>query len=155
MTDLIIGSDHRGYELKEKLSAWLCPHDMESESKFDIAVFQDAGVHKPKRTDYNDVAMKVADNMVICDRGILICGSGFGMAIQANRFKGARAVVCFDVFDVEQARQHNDMNVLCIGADYTDFDTAKYMIEAFFETKFLKGRHTRRVKKLDEDTNTN
>ena len=155
MTDLIIGSDHRGYELKEKLSAWLCPHDMESESKFDIAVFQDAGVHKPKRTDYNDIAMKVADNMVICDRGILIGGSGFGMAIQANRFKGARAVVCFDVFDVEQARQHNDMNVLCIGADYTDFDTAKYMIEAFFETKFLKGRHTRRVKKLDEDTNTN
>ena len=56
---------------------------------------------------------------------------------------------------MEQARQHNDMNVLCIGADYTDFDTAKYMIEAFFETKFLKGRHTRRVKKLDEDTNTN
>ena len=89
------------------------------------------------------------------DRVILFCGSGFGMAIQANRFKGARAVVCFDVFDVEQARQHNDMNVLCIGADYTDFDTAKYMIEAFFETKFLKGRHKRRVEKLDEDTNTN
>ena len=63
--------------------------------------------------------------------------------------KGARAVVCYDVFDVEQARQHNNMNVLCIGADYTDFDTAKYMIEAFFKTKFLKGRHTRRIKKLD------
>ena len=78
-----------------------------------------------------------------------------GIAIQANIFKVVRAVVCFDVVDVEQARQHNDMNVLCIGADYTDFDTAKYMIEAFFETKFLKGRHTRRVKKLDEDTNTN
>ena len=56
---------------------------------------------------------------------------------------------------MEQARQHNDMNVLCIGADYTDFDTAKYMIEAFFKTKFLKGRHTRRIEKLDEDTNTN
>ena len=149
MTDLIIGSDHRGFQLKEKLSAWLCPVNIEGDSKFDIAVFQDAGVHKEKRTDYNDIAVKVADKMDICDRGILICGSGFGMAIQANRYPNVRAVVCKTVFDVIQARQHNDMNVLCIGADYTDFETAKYMIEAFFETKFLKGRHTRRVKKLD------
>ncbi len=155
MTDLIIGADHRGYELKEKLSAWLCPDDIEGESKFEIAVFQDAGVHKPKRTDYNDIAMKVADNMIICDRGILICGSGFGMAIQANRFQKVRAVVCKSVSDVKQARQHKDMNVLCIGADVTNFNTAKAMCKAFFTTKFLKGRHTRRVKKLYENKATN
>ena len=155
MIDLIIGSDHRGFELKEELSKWLCPLDMESDTKFDIAVFQDAGVHKPKRTDYNDIAIKVAEKMDICDRGILMCGSGFGMAIQANRYPKVRAVVCNDIFDVEQARQHNDMNVLCIGADIVDFDTAKYMCEAFFTTKFLKGRHTRRVKKLNENRNTN
>ena len=65
MIDLIIGSDHRGFELKEELSKWLCPLDMESDTKFDIAVFQDAGVHKPKRTDYNDIAIKVAEKMDI------------------------------------------------------------------------------------------
>ena len=154
MTDLIIGSDHRGFALKEKLSAWLCPVDIESDSKFDIAVFQDAGVHKPKRKDYNDIAIKVADNMSICDRGILICGSGFGMAIQANRFPKVRAVVCNTVSDVKQARQHNDMNVLCIGADKISFETAKAMCKAFFTTEFLKGRHTRRVKKLYENRTT-
>jgi len=154
MTDLIIGSDHRGFQLKEKLSAWLCPVDIEGESKFDIAVFQDAGVHKEKRTDYNDIAVKVADKMDICDRGILICGSGFGMAIQANRYPNVRAVVCKTVFDVIQARQHNDMNVLCIGADKTSFGTAKAMCKAFFTTQFLKGRHTRRVKKLYENRAT-
>ena len=148
MRDVIIGSDHRGFKLKEKISTWLCPIDSECDSKFDIAVFQDAGTYKPKRIDYNDIAVKVGENMSVFDQGILICGSGFGMAIQANRFSKARAVVCFDVFDVEQARQHNDMNVLCIGADYTDFNHAKHMIEAFFKTNFEKGRHTRRVKKL-------
>ena len=116
----------------------------------DIVTFPDVGIYKKnKRTDYNDIAQKVRRFLDKDDRVILFCGSGFGMAMQANRFKGARAVVCYDVFDVEQARQHNNMNVLCIGADYTDFDTAKYMIEAFFKTKFLKGRHTRRIKKLD------
>ena len=149
MIDLIIGSDHRGLELKNQLADWMCPIDEDETHLFNITVFQDIGIHKNKRTDYNDTAVALAERMDVFDRGILICGSGFGMAIQANRFKGARAVVCFDVFDVEQARQHNDMNVLCIGADYVDFETAKYMIEAFFETKFLKGRHTRRVKKLD------
>ena len=66
----------------------------------------------------------------------------------ANRFKHIRAVVCRDVYDVEAARQHNNMNVMCLGADYTDPDTAKYMVEAFFETKFEGGRHKRRVNKL-------
>ena len=80
---------------------------------------------------------------------------GFGMAIQANRFQKVRAVVCKSVSDVKQARQHNDMNVLCIGADVTNFNTAKAMCKAFFTTKFLKGRHTRRVKKLYENKATN
>lgn len=146
MVDFIIGSDHRGYDLKEKIIEWLCPID--GESKFDIAVFQDAGIHKPKRTDYNDIAVKVSESMDICDRGILICGSGFGMAIQANRYPKVRAVVCNTIKDVEQARQHNNMNVLCIGADTINFKKSKILIKKFFETDFLKGRHTRRIKKL-------
>ena len=115
----------------------------------DIVPLNAIVIYENKRTDYNDIDKKACGCLDKDDRVMLFCGSGFVMAIQANRFKGARAVVCFDIFDVEQARQHNDMNVLCIGADYVDFETAKYMIEAFFETKFLKGRHTRRVKKLD------
>lgn len=146
MVDLILGSDHRGYDLKEKISEWLCPLD--DEGKFDIAVFQDAGIHQSKRTDYNDVAIKVAESMDVCDKAILICGSGFGMAIQANRYFNVRAVVCNSRFDVQRARQHNNMNVLCIGADSVSFNTAKEMIKDFFDVKFEKGRHTKRVKKL-------
>ena len=86
---------------------------------------------------------------------VTVADYDYNLALQKVNDHPNGIALDFDVFDVEQARQHNDMNVLCIGADYTDFDTAKYMIEAFFETKFLKGRHTRRVKKLDEDTNTN
>ena len=121
----------------------------------DIVTFHDVGIYENKRTDYNDIAKKACRFLEKDDRVILFCGSGFGMAIQANRFKGARAVVCKNVSDVKQARQHNDMNVLCIGADDTNFDTAKAMCKAFFTTKFLKGRHTRRVKKLYENRATN
>lgn len=148
MFDLIIGSDHRGFKLKEQIHKWICPLD--DISPFDIAVFQDIGTYSEKRVDYNDIAVKVAENMDLFNRGILICGSGFGMAIQANRFPKVRAVVCSDRYDVERARQHNDMNVLCIGADIIDFETAQYMIEDFLTIKFEKGRHTKRVKKLGQ-----
>ena len=150
--DLILGSDHRGLELKHELLDWLSPEDDDEEpTKFDIALIHNLKPHNAKKSvDYPDVVKEFGHYFDRRNHGILICGSGFGMCIGANRFKDVRAVVCRDVFDVEQARQHNDMNVLCLGADYTDFDTAKYMVEAFFDTKFLKGRHTRRVKKLDE-----
>lgn len=150
MIDLIIGSDHRGLELKNQLSNWLCPIDEDETHLFNITTFQDIGIHKKIRSDYNDTAVALAERMDVFDRGILICGSGFGMAIQANRFPKVRAVVCTDRFDVERARQHNDMNVLCIGADITEFETAQYMIEDFLTIKFGKGRHTRRVKKLGQ-----
>ncbi len=147
--DLILGSDHRGLELKHELLDWLSPDDIESDTKFDIAVLQNLKPHEAgKSVDYPDVVKEFGHYFDKDNHGILICGSGFGVCIAANRFKDVRAVVCRDVFDVEQARQHNDMNVLCIGADYTDFETAKYMVEAFFTEKFEGGRHQRRVKKL-------
>ena len=152
MIDLTIGADHRGMELKDQVSKWLCPID---ECMGDIVTFHDVGIYENKRTDYNDIAKKACRFLDKDDRVILFCGSGFGMAIQANRFRKVRAVVCKNVSDVKQARQHNDMNVLCIGADDTNFDTAKAMCKAFFTTKFLKGRHTRRVKKLYENRATN
>tara|TARA_Y100000588_G_C14213214_1_gene907600 strand:+ start:697 stop:1161 length:465 start_codon:yes stop_codon:yes gene_type:complete len=147
--DLILGSDHRGLELKHELLDWISPDDIENETKFDVAVIQNLKPHDNKKpVDYPDVLKEFGHYFDIYNHGILICGSGFGMCIGANRFKNVRAVVCRDVFDVEQARQHNNMNVLCMGADYTDFDTAKYMVEAFFTEKFEGGRHLRRVKKL-------
>ena len=152
MIDLTIGADHRGMELKDQVSKWICPID---ECMGDIVTFHDVGIYENKRTDYNDIAKKACRFLEKDDRVILFCGSGFGMAIQANRFRKVRAVVCKNVSDVKQARQHNDMNVLCIGADDTNFDTAKAMCKAFFTTKFLKGRHTRRVKKLYENRATN
>ena len=152
MIDLTIGADHRGMELKDQVSKWICPID---ECMGDIVTFHDVGIYENKRTDYNDIAKKACRFLDKDDRVILFCGSGFGMAIQANRFRKVRAVVCKNVSDVKQARQHNDMNVLCIGADDTNFDTAKAMCKAFFTTKFLKGRHTRRVKKLYENRATN
>lgn len=148
MVDFAIGSDHRGYQLKEKILKWLCPVD--GDIKFNITVVQDVGINKPKRIDYNDIATKVAELMDEYDKAILICGSGFGMCVQANRYSKVRAVVCNTIKDVKQARQHNNMNVLCIGADVVNFSKSKMLIKKFFETDFLKGRHTKRVKKLGQ-----
>ena len=149
--DVILGSDHKGLELKNELIDWLSSEDVEGYTRFDIAVLQNLKPHEAgKSVDYPDVVKEFGHHFNKNDYGILICGSGFGVCIAANRFKNARAVVCRNGFDVEQARQHNDMNVFCIGADYTDFDTTKYMVEAFFTEKFEGGRHLRRVKKLGE-----
>ena len=82
------------------------------------------------------------------DKGLLICGSGFGMATAANRYKHIRATPCRTSKDVEMARRHGDVNVLCLGADFTTKRRALKMVKVFFETKFEGGRHLRRIKKL-------
>ena len=86
MIDLTIGADHRGMELKDQVSKWICPID---ECMGDIVTFHDVGIYKNKRTDYNDIAKKDCRFLDKDDRVILYCGIGFGMAMQANRFKGA------------------------------------------------------------------
>ena len=87
-------------------------------------------------------------NFDIYTHGILICGSGYGVSIAANRFKDVRAVVCRTSKEAEMARRHNNANVLCLGADFTTTSQAKKIVKTFFTTKFEGGRHQRRVKKL-------
>ncbi len=147
-TELIMGCDHRGLELKDKLKEWISPDDGEG-IRFDIAVMYDAGVHTDKRADYPKIVKHFSDHFDIYERGILVCGSGFGVAMAANRFPKTRAVVCRTVKEVITAREHNDMNVLCLGADFTSFASAKKLVTAFFETKFLGGRYKTITKQLE------
>ncbi len=154
--DLLLGSDHRGVELKQEIMDWILLD--KSEIKYEdwdnpydppIAVMYDVGTYDNKtKCDYPDMVKNFASQFNIYSHGILICGSGYGVCIAANRFKNIRAVVCRDRFDVELARRHNDMNVMCLGADFTEPDLAQYMIEDFINTKFEGGRHQKRVNML-------
>ena len=147
--DLIMGSDHRGLELKNKLLDWISPDDIETTTKFDIAVIQNLRPHEAgKSVDYPDVIKQFGKSFDIYTHGILICGSGYGVSIAANRFKDVRAVVCRTPKEAEMARRHNNANVLCLGADFTTTSQAKKIVKTFFTTKFEGGRHQRRVKKL-------
>ena len=147
--DLIMGSDHRGLELKDKLLDYISPDDTYGETKFDVAVIQNLRPHEAgKSVDYPDVIKEFGKNFDIYTHGILICGSGYGVSIAANRFKDVRAVVCRTSKEAEMARRHNNANVLCLGADFTTTSQAKKIVKTFFTTKFEGGRHQRRVKKL-------
>ena len=147
--DLIMGSDHRGLELKDKLLDYISPDDTYGETKFDVAVIQNLRPHEAgKSVDYPDVIKEFGKNFDIYTHGILICGSGYGVSIAANRFKDVRAVVCRTTKEAEMARRHNNANVLCLGADFTTTGQAKKIVKTFFTTKFEGGRHQRRVNKL-------
>ena len=157
--DLQMASDHRGMELKDKISDWLIPIDDDDPTRFGITLFQDTGVYNnKKKADYPDVVQAVVKDFATWDKvklgwkvynmAIIICGSGFGVSIAANRFQYIRAVVCRTPKDAEIARKHNDANVLCLGADFTSFAQSKKIIEAFLTTKFEGGKHLTRVKKL-------
>jgi len=147
--DLLLGSDHRGLEMKHKLLDWVCPDNADT-TKFDIAVIQNLKPHESGQSvDYPDVVKEFGKSFDIHDYGILVCGSGYGVSIAANRFKNIRAVVCRTAKEAEMSRKHNDANVLCLGADFTTMSQAKKIVKAFFTTEFEGGRHKRRVKKLE------
>ena len=147
--ELLLASDHRGMELKDKINDWICPLDEEEGTKLNIAVMHDIGVYSDKKkVDYPDIANKFADEMSITSHGVIVCGSGFGVNIAVNRHKHIRAATCRTVKEVEMARKHNNINVLCLGADFTSPVQAFKMIRAFFLTKFEGGRHLTRIKKL-------
>jgi len=147
--DLIMGSDHRGLEMKHKLLDFISPDDINGETKFDVAVIQNLKPHEAgKSVDYPDVVQEFGKSFDIYSHGILVCGSGYGVSIAANRFKDIRAVVCRTPREAEMARRHNNANVLCLGADFTTMRQAKKIVNTFFTTDFEGGRHQRRVKKL-------
>ena len=148
MTDLIVGSDHRGYKLKTEIEKHLVPIDKDIEK--DITMFLDCGCYDEKaKVYYPDVVKSLALEMKsVFNRGILICGSGFGVAIAANRYPHIRAVTVRTPKEAEMARLHNDANVLCLGADFTTTNQAKKICEAFFTTKFECGRHKKRIESI-------
>jgi ribose 5-phosphate isomerase B len=136
-----IGSDHAGFEAKASASRVLDALG---------ADVLDKGTHGAESVDYPDfgaaVGRAVASGEADC--GVLVCGSGIGIAIAANKIPGVRAAVCWNEETARLARQHNDANVLCLGARFVEPELAGRMIRAFVETEFEGGRHQRRVDKL-------
>ncbi len=136
-----IGSDHGGFELKSELSAAL---NRKGYSVDDLGTFSEDSV------DYPEYGAKVARAVLKDgDFGIVICGTGIGISIAANRFKGIRAALCHCSEYAKLAREHNDANILALGGRFIDFQTALEITDVFLKTDFLGGRHKRRVDLLD------
>ena len=140
---ICVGSDHRGVQTKEKVVQLLeqLHHDVE-----------DIGVNSTDSVDYPDIAEAVAQKVGCgnADRGILICGTGIGMAIAANKIPGVRAAPCHDDVTAEMSRRHNDLNVLCLSADLLGAKLIDRMVEIWLNTEFEGGRHARRVQKIEK-----
>jgi ribose 5-phosphate isomerase B len=145
MSNWVIASDHAGVALKAALIDWL----LAKGERVD-----DLGVHTPELVDYPDQADLVVRALrgKCADRGILICGTGIGMSMRANRFKGIRAAVVYSVETAELVRQHNDANILCLGARVTPIGTALACLEAFRITAFIGDRYIKRNEKLEGPT---
>ena len=142
MAMIALGADHAGYELKQILGQWLSEQGH---------LVSDFGTHSTASVDYPDIAAAVARAVRVgaAERGLLVCGSGVGMAIAANKVAGIRAAVAGDVVTARLCREHNDTNVLALGARAVGRDAAVAIVHAWLETAFAGGRHARRVEKLD------
>ncbi len=140
---IALGSDHAGYALKRKIKEFV--EDMGHE-------IVDLGPYDEESVDYPDYAAKVARAVRDgeFDRGILVCGTGLGMAIAANKVKGIRAVTCGDTFSARASREHNDANILCLGARVIGEGLAMDIVATWLEASFAGGRHKRRVDKIIE-----
>lgn len=139
---LLVASDHAGLELKEKLKTTL--------DRLGVA-YHDLGTHSTDSVDYPDFARRVAEAVSRggAERGLLVCGSGQGMAMTANRYRGVRAALPFDEETARLSREHNDSNVLALGGRVLDHDLAQRILEVWLETPFAGGRHQARVEKIE------
>ncbi|KPK12914.1 MAG: ribose 5-phosphate isomerase [Myxococcales bacterium SG8_38] len=138
---LIVGSDHAGLALKRELA-----HVAEGLG-YEV---RDVGTHTTDSTDYPDYAHQVANAVAAGEGvGLLVCGTGVGMSIAANRHSGVRAAACSDVYSAMMSRQHNDANVLCVGARVVGPGLAAEILKAFLGESFEGGRHERRVRKIE------
>lgn len=138
---IAVGSDHRGVSLHEKIVALLRQWGQE---------VIDLGPRAEGPVDYPDIAAEVAGRVSRgeVDRGILVCGTGLGMAIAANKFRGVRAAPCQNEVQTELSRRHNDLNVLCLSGDMLGARPADRMVEIWLNTRFEGGRHARRLEKI-------
>ncbi len=138
-----IGSDHGGFKLKEVLKNW-----MESEG----LEFTDLGCFSEESVDYPEIAHEVCEkvNSDPASRGVLVCGTGLGMSMVANKFKGVRAAMCTNEFMAQMAREHNNAQVICMGGRVSDEETSRKMLSMFLKTDFSgEDRHKRRISKIE------
>jgi ribose 5-phosphate isomerase B len=140
---IALGADHAGWELKEQIKAWLLDRNVE---------LLDFGTHSPDPVDYPDYAAQVAEAVMAgkAERGVLVCGTGIGMAMAANKLPGVRAAFCPDLFTARMSREHNDANVLALGGRLMGRELALEIVEMWLRAEFQGGRHARRVGKLRE-----
>jgi ribose 5-phosphate isomerase B len=138
---LIVGSDHAGVALKEELC------EVARELGYEI---EDIGTHSTESTDYPDYAHQVANAVSRQEGlGLLVCGTGLGMSMAANRHPGVRAAACGNIYSAAMSRQHNDANVLCLGSRIIGPGLAAEILKAFLSSSFEGGRHERRVNKIE------
>jgi ribose 5-phosphate isomerase B len=149
---IAIGADHAGYRLKEKIAEHLRGDEHKNYicDKQDVVDF---GTNSEESVDYPDIGIKVAQAVVEnidCRYGILICGTGVGMSITANKIHGIRAALCFTTDMARLCREHNDANILVLGARIIKPETAIEMVDIFLTTKFAGNRHEKRIRKITE-----
>ena len=140
-TNICIASDHAGYDLKEKIKDYLINKNI---PLIDLGTFSEDSV------DYPDYAKKVSKRLIFnkSNAGILVCGSGTGMAITANKFKGIRAAQCYSKSSTILSRQHNNCNIICLGSRMLKYKEAYKYVTYFLNTKFESGRHQKRINKI-------
>lgn len=138
---IALGSDHAGFQLKKTIAAYLGSSGL---------VYEDFGVFTENSADYPDLAALVAGAVKSdhCNCGILICGTGIGMSIAANKYKGIRAALCGDTFSARYAREHNNANILTMGSRVIGSGLALAIVETYLKSSFEGGRHCRRIEKI-------
>jgi RpiB/LacA/LacB family sugar-phosphate isomerase len=139
---IVIGSDHAGFQLKEIISDYI------RELKHEVV---DVGTHSTEPVDYPDFAEAIGKTLIEgqADRGVLICGSGVGASVAANKMPGIRAGLCHDTYSAHQGVEHDDMNVLVLGARVIGFELARELVRAFIGAQFTgEERHRRRLEKI-------
>ena len=140
---IAIGCDHGGFELKNRIEKHLEEKGVE---------FKDFGTYDEQSCDYPDIAKTVCESIVKCecDRGILVCGTGIGMSMAANKIKGIRAAHLTDVYSAKMTKMHNNANVICLGGRVTGEELAYMIVDMWLETEFAGGRHQKRIDKISE-----
>jgi ribose 5-phosphate isomerase B len=140
---IAIGADHRGYKLKEEIKKYLEEKNLP---------YKDFGTNSTEVAHYPQIASKVAESVQNkeCEKGILICGSGGGMTIVANKYKGIRCECCDSEESAKEAKSHNNINILALPADNIDINIAVMAIRAWLGTEFLNGRYLERLKMIEE-----
>ena len=141
MKRIIIGSDHAGFRLKQTLTPYLI--------KLGFKI-KDVGTYSPERCDYPQIAYNLASQISSgkFNKGILVCNTGIGNSIVANRFPGIRAALCYNLKSARLSRQHNDSNILVLGAAFVNKSLAKRIVGVWLKTAFLGGRHRRRLNQI-------